>query len=1497
GSTSQPRGVMVTHDNLLQNERMIREAFGHDDDTVFVSWLPLYHDMGLIGGVLQPLYLGVPCYLMSPLSFLQRPIRWLEAITRFRGTTSGGPNFAFDLCTRRIPESERSALDLSSWRVAFNGAEPVKADSLRRFSETYAPYGFRAEAFYPCYGLAEATLLVTGGSPAHPPILRDFDREALEAGRAVHADMETTGSRAPLVSCGQSWGDEELVVVDPAHGQVCAERTIGEIWVRGRNVSPGYWRDPTETETHFCAKLAGPDRAFLRTGDLGFLDGGELFVTGRLKDLIIVRGRNHYPQDLEWTAEASHRALRAGCSAAFTAEDDGEERLVVVCEAKRELASVDTDEVAAAVRHAVSLTHQLEVATVVLLAPGTIPKTSSGKIQRRACKARFLGGTLEVIGTSRRPMPSSRAVDPPTAAVLDELQRLDPVVREGAIESLLRGAISRILGLAEAHVPSRRSLAQLGLDSLGVVELANQVEDELGLRLTPTMVLENDVAALAVELARRIGEGSHIPRTLEVGHADAPRISLAQERMWFAEQLDPGTSRHNVAVGLRLEGPLNRAVLTAALADLLERHEVLRSSFREVDGKPHVRVAARSSVEPRWVEAGSPSEVEAAVRVDLARSFELDSMPLVRITVIEQDPETHLVVIVSHHIICDGWSLGVLIGDLVAAYRRRSGLSPDPPRPLSTTYYQWAAFERGQLAGDRLDGEIAFWSSALAEAPSSILSPDAPRASAGQERARRSFQVPSTVGTQLGALARTEGTTWFVTLLSALQVLLWRYSQQEDIVVATPVANRELRAVERLVGLFVNTIAIRGSLAGAPPFRDLLRRARARCLEALQHQSLPFDRIVEALGRQGSSHGSAPLQVLLSVQPALEAVDIGGGLRLVPYEIEGGWVPFELSMSVRVEADGALTGYMEYDAGRFESVTIQRLLGSWLELLTQIAVDPDRSIASYDLEPPEGGPAGGGGSPRAYSCVVSAFDERATQSPDTVAVRDERGCLTYGELGRRASDLASSLRERGVADEDVVAVCMPPGNDVAVALLGVLEAGAAVLPIDTGCPPERLEQLLADSRAVALVTAGGPAPPSVPVVVLASVERARSTSMRGRREHPARALAYAIYTSGTTGQPRGVAVEHGALANHARAMIEQYRLSTEDRVLQFASLGFDVALEELIPTWLAGASVQFRSSGELVTPAEFARYVEREEVTIVNLPASYWHLWVDELARGAPMPARLRLVIVGSEPVSPIALTRWYTHTDGRVELACAYGPTEATITSTLYWPRPSHDQGSWVAIGSPIASTEGYVLDGHGARVPPGAVGELFLASLGLARGSLGRPARLTAERFLPDPFSTEPGQRMYRTAHLVRYRPDGALEFLGRTDHQVKIRGYRIELGEVESVLRSFHGVHDVVVDAQPGPDGNPRLVAYLAPPVGVDRLRAHARRRLPDYMVPQAIVELSALPRLPNGKVDRKRLPKPRFESAHVRHVPARTPIEAILVSLWEDVLDHSPVGIHD
>ena len=1506
GSTAAPKGVMVSHGNLLHNFALIEGFCGYTPQTRSVIWLPPYHDMGLIGGILQPLFTGYWAALFSPVAFIQRPARWLEAISRYQATSSGGPNFAYDLCVHAVRPEERAGLDLSHWEIAFNGAEPVRHETLRAFSESFASSGFRARAFYPCYGLAEATLMVTGSRPEGLPVEVAVEPEALGAGVVREADAE---GRYRLVGSGRSAASQRVLVVDPGTLRACAPDRVGEVWVAGPSVARGYWGRAAETaETFGAFEAVTGEGPFLRTGDLGFLADGELFITGRLKDLIVIRGRNHYPQDVEQTAMRSHAGLRAGSCAAFSIDLDGEERLVVVQEVSRHAAAgVDVEEVGEAIRRAVAVEHGVQVHAVAVVRPGGVPKTSSGKVQRRACKGLFLVGDLPLVGLSVRPDAGVAAPRGATAGITREaLEAAEVGERQALLEELLVERAAQVLGVDASRVDREQPLVALGMDSLRAMELKGALETALGTPVPVSSLLDDTrIDRLAADLLQELflAEAA-APAEASRVEGECP-LSFAQERLWFLDRLEPGSTAYNLSGALRLRGGVDAGALRRSLEEIVRRHDTLRTVFADAGGRPVQRVTSAgpvalpavdlSRLAPGAREEAARRAAEAAVRTP----FDLETGPLFRARLLRLGGEEHLLVLAMHHIVSDGWSAGVLIREVGALYPAMVAGAPSPLPPLPTQYGDWALRQRDGLRGEAEEEQLAYWRERLAGLRPLYLPTDHPRPAVQSFRgATHRFEVPAEVMEGVRALARAEGATLFMALLAAWDLLLSRYTGESDVAVGTSVSNRDRAEVSGLIGMFVNTLVLRVEVAPGAGFRTLLRRARAASLEAFTRQDLPFERLVEEVHPERDLSRNPLFQVMLAPQDAaLEPVEVPGA-TLFPEPLDGGAAIVDLTLYTGERVGGALEASLEYATDLFEAATVGRMAAHLVQLMGAVAAAPELAVAELPLLlPAERAQVLGdwATTPHDYPAgarVHDLFAAQAARTPEAVAVSWRGRTTTYAELDRASARLARLLRRRGVGPEARVGICMGRTPELLTALLAVLRAGGAYVPLDPAYPAERLGYMVEDAGIALVLTASellDRLPQGVPAVLVLDAEETRealAAGPDGASECGATPenLSHVIFTSGSTGRPKGVMIRHSSTVVLLHWLRDN--VSDEERAstLFSTSINFDVSVAEIFGTLCWG--------GKLVL---VENALELPEVAEPVVYASMVPTAARELLRSGGIPASVRTLNLGGEALpNDLAQALYATGTVERV--GNLYGPTEDTTYSTYSVVAKGADR---VLVGRPLAGTWAYVLDAGLQPVPAGVIGELYLAGDGLARGYAGRP-ELTAERFLPGPFGA-PGSRMYRVMDRVRWRADGELEYFGRSDYQVKVRGFRIEPGEIEAALLAHPGVREAVVVARGEPGGGRRLVAYLSPqdePVPTAELRAHLKERLPDYMVPSAFVVLERLPLTPNGKVDRRALPEPEVEAAaHAEPAPPSTPVEEILAGIWTQVLGTERVGVHD
>jgi amino acid adenylation domain-containing protein len=998
-------------------------------------------------------------------------------------------------------------------------------------------------------------------------------------------------------------------------------------------------------------------------------------------------------------------------------------------------------------------------------------------------------------------------------------------------------------------------------------------------------------------------------------------LSFGQELMWLLDQISPGNHAYNTPGARRARGQLDLGALRKALNAIVARHEVLRTTYTAVNGQPAQVVHSDRAVElqSRDVSHLPEAEREPAGRRILAeeaqRPFDLSCDVMLRVTHVRLAPDDHLLLFAQHHIASDGWSKEVLYRELAALYEAFVAGKPSPLPELPIQFADFAVWQRRWMAGERLEKLLNYWKGRLAGAPALLELPtDHPRPALRTNRGtHKRFTVAGAVRDAVKALCQKEGVTPYMLLLAAFQTLLYRYTGQEDVLVGSPIAARSQSELETLIGYFSNTLVLRTSLGGNPTFRQLLRSVRETTLSAYDHQELPFEKLVMELRPERSLSYNPLVQVafILHNRAIGQAFELAG-LTLTLLEVDRGSAKFDLTLAM-LETDEGYWASCEYSTDLFEEATVVRFQSYFRTLLEAAVGDPDRHVNDLPLLPEAERHqvlVDWNRTAADYPldrCVHQLFQEQAGRTPDAVAAvfRDQK--LTYRGLDERSNRLARHLQKLGVGPNVMVGIAVESSLETAVGLLGILKAGGAYLPLDPAYPEDRLAYTLEDARAPVVLTQQrlvGRLPRHNARIVCLDADWA--TISQEPNTPPTTGvtpdnLAYVIYTSGSTGKPKGVLVPHRGLVNHNVAAVRQYGIGPADRVLQFCSLGFDIAVEEMFPAWISGAAVVFRPADLPVSGEAFLGWLGREGITVLDLPTAFWHEWVRELAaHGWELPACLRLVIVGGEKASADVYRTWRKTVGGRVRWVNTYGPTEITVVATTHEP-DGRAEVCELPIGRPIANTDVYVLDARLRPVPIGVAGELYVGGPGVVRGYLNRP-ELTAEKFVPHPFSPTPGARLYRTGDRVRYLPDGQIEFLGRQDHQVKIRGFRVELGEVEAALRLFPGVREAVVVAREDRPGNKRLfgyvVAQLGQAVAADLCR-QANAVLPQYMTLAAVRVLDALPLTPSGKVDRRALPDPGDVGIVEGDgfVAPRTPVEEALANIWQLLLGVDRVSVHD
>ncbi|WP_051569308.1 non-ribosomal peptide synthetase [Alkaliphilus transvaalensis] len=1465
GSTGTPKGVVLTHRNLLVNIADIITASGATQQDSTLSWMPLTHDMGLIGFHLCPLAIGINQYIMPTTTFITSPLKWMEKTSAYKASLLASPNFGYKHFLSFLRNKTFDHWDLSCVRLILNGAEPISAELSDLFYETMAKWKLRKEAAFPVYGLAEASLAVSFPKVGEPFRKIRLDRNKILVGEKVveikgedQLDISFVDLGYPVENCAIRICNEKNLELQ--------EGFIGHVYIKGDNVTTGYYNNQEATER------AITQDGWLNTGDLGFMQEGRLVITGRAKDIIFVNGQNYYPHDLERVvgeiegAELG-RVVTCGC---FNKELQKEEIVMFVLFKKKVADFID---LALCLKKQVNLTTGLDVAYV--LPVKTIPKTTSGKIQRFKLVEDYEKGVFKKTITEMdqliKEVMNQREIDVPTTQLEEQLANI----------------WAEVLGIEKIGIND--SFFELGGDSIKATYIASKVYKELGFEVPLKDIFETPTIKALAEIASTVekGEYSSIPK---VDMAEHYPLSFPQKRMYILNNMDESTT-YNITQAIYIEGDFSKERLEETYQKLVERHETLRTTFEFVEGEVVQKVNPPRKIKVNYKEC-KEEEIKELLE-SLSRPFDLKMGPLFRVHLIKTDERKYYLLLEAHHIIFDGTSMGILLKELIELYKGKTLEKP------SLQYKDYVYWQLAQTIKQE-DQEIFWLEKFKGELPVLDLPADYARPVLQNfEGAEVIIEIDENITSKLYAFARREGVSLQMVLLAAYYVLLAKYSGQEDIVVGIPTAGRMHPDLESILGMFVNTLALRDYPKGELNFNEFLRQLKHGILNAYKNQDYPLENLLTKLGVKRDMSRNPLFDTMFVMQNMLIPTIDEEDFKMKPYHLEGKNAKFDLTLFC-LEEEGKIKSTFEFSSKLFNRNTIEKMAHHYINIINSIIDFPRKKISDIEIMsvaekddllehcndtkatyPKE-------------STLSQLFELQVEKTPKKIAIVHENEKITYSELNRRANQLARHLIKKGVAADGTVAILVDRSIPLVTSIMAVLKAGGAYIPIDPEYPKERIEYILKDSGAKILLKGRKELPEIQFDGLIMDIEKEEQYT--GNEEnleitYNANNLAYIIYTSGSTGKPKGVMVENRGVVNYISWAAKSYLKGEDLDFPLYTTISFDLTVTSIFTPLLTGNCIIVY--GEDDKELLINKIVKDNRVGVVKLTPSHLKLIKDQ----DNSQSKIKRFIVGGEQLETSLAEEAYRSFNGNIEIYNEYGPTEASVGCMIHQYNPERDRHQVIPIGIPADNVQIFILDKYLKPVPIGVVGEIYIAGDGLARGYVNKQ-ETTEEKFVTNPFKDN--EKMYRTGDLAKRLFDGNIEYIGRIDHQIKIRGYRIEIEEIESQLLKHKEIHEAIVIPLEDEFGDKNLCGYI---VGgreftASELRDYLLKKLPSYMVPTYFLQLEKIPLNINGKVDRDALPGPKERlTGKNEYIAPKDERQALIADVFAQVLAVEKVGIND
>lgn len=1492
GSTGDPKGVMITHKNVLINLTAVKDWSHLTSEDVSLSWLPLTHDMGLIGDHIKNVIINIMQVNMPTSLFIKNPTLWIDKASEHKATILYSPNFGYKHFCDKFDENIARNWDLSSIKIIYNGAEPISLSGTNKFIDILKQYGLKSNAMAPAYGLAESTIAVSFPFPGDEVMFNTVKRKHLGIGDKIEETNDSEKYSATFMDVGHAIFNCKIRITDENNKDI-GEKRIGYIQISGGNVTKGYYHNKKATNEAFT------DDGWFNTGDLGFLKNERLTITGRAKDIIFVSGQNFYAPDIERTVdevikEEELKSVAIGSLNRLSGCDE----LILFITFRGE--NKDFYKIVSKIKREVGEKLKIDVASVIPIKE--IPKTSSGKIQHFKLKTAYENGFFS-------------SLDNEIKGKLNEIESKKVI-------SLPKTETEKKLTLIYSSVLDKKNIGiddnffYIGGNSLIITQLLSRINEEFEIELSQNILFENQTIK---DVAKYIDNSNNSDRHKDsevikriVLSENKYELSYSQKSLWFMNAVDKNSAQYNLHTTLELIGNVDIQALEKSLNEVVKNNNSLKTEFFEEDGLPYSRINQNCRIPFTFDDLSKNSEIEKTniiktIEISEAKKpFNLENAPLIRAHVLNIEENSFLLILAVHHIVFDGWSFKILMNDLNLAYTGIVEGKALDDRLKEIEYTDYVTWQNQAIRSDKFNKEIAYFKENLGKDTPTLDFPyDLKRreTESFQGKTKRCY-VDNNILFGLKEVAKNQNVTLYMLLLSAFSLLIYRYTAQKDLLIGSPIAGRNKKETENVIGLFTNNLVIRSTILNKQNFFDFLADIKKTCLLAFKNQDVPFEKIVEELNLKRDMSKNPLFQVFFALQNTPQVTERIGDIKVKRIDFDAETSRFDLSLDV-TEVLSGLTLDFEYSRDLFYDDTIDNLAEHYIAILNLIAKCKDFNISQLDLQTAK--------EKDIYKNInfktdydlnkrySEIFEQNVELYRNNVAVKDTCETLTYEILNEKANQLANYLLNLGVTNEDTIGVYLSRTSKMLIALIAINKIGASYLPMDPIYPKERLIYMLEDADVKTIISESNlykSLKESADHFVLLDNDNEKIAALPSQKpilkyKTSRNDLAYLIYTSGSTGKPKGVQIEQHSLTNFLLSMKDSLKMNETDKLLAVTTLSFDIAGLEMYLPLICGASIVIATHEDVVDGESLIKLINKNDISVMQATPATYRLMLESGFKGK---SNLK-ILCGGEGFEKELADKLLTNCKNFYNV---YGPTETAIWSTI--DEVTKDQKS-LSIGKPIANTSVYVVDELNNRVPLGVPGELLIGGEGVSRG-YNNLDKLTAERFIDNKFLNKDNNhfdsKLYKTGDLVKLLSDGKLKYLNRLDNQVKIRGFRIELSEIEAQIDTHNEVNQSVVVDKEVKEGEKFLVAYIKLNSTItteDEIRKQIREQLkntlPSYMIPSYFVFMDEFPMTSNKKVDKKALPMPiltkRTENQTDKSFVESRKIKSMLINIWKEVLD--------